>query len=90
MKLKVIVYALIVGACFAFNTCFDSIKPAIDASLAVDQFQDSEFPALVMRTLTPLEDTLSLISIAFTAIIGVILFHKDAENAITRLYRAQD
>lgn len=87
MKTKLFLLVLLFAACSGFQFVVDTLQPALDASIAVSQFEDSEIPATLIRGLTRLEANIPTISfIVFVA--GVFLiFSKDIRKLFDRVFQ---
>ena len=75
MKTKIALLAMAAVACILLNSSIDIVKPSIDASIAVDQLQDSETAAITMRSYDRFASSIPLISWTMTGLFGLVLFY---------------
>lgn len=75
MKTKIVLLGMAAIACILLNSSIDIVKPSIDASIAVDQLQDSETAALAMRGYDRFASSIPIVSWTMVGLFGLVLFY---------------
>ena len=74
MRTRIALLVVAVLACVVFNNIIEVGQPTLDASIAVQQLEDTEASALAMRSFSRFTSSLPLFSYGAVALFGLLLF----------------